>query len=126
MNHFKPFSALILSKLRAHQAICAEAAAKPKAKGTCTAITLYQCDACKEEYDSRSEAEDCCAEEEPDDQESTDCPVCGSESYDYRAATDCCLWKDLDAPKRWAIADAVEDGVTWQEAIEQFTGQSIN
>lgn len=130
MNQFKPFSALILSELRAHQAICAEAAAKPKAKGTCTAITLYQCDACEEEYDSRNEAEDCCTEEEPDeepdDHEPTDCPVCGSESYDYRDATDCWMWKDLDAPKRWAIADAVEAGATWQEAIERFTGRSIN
>lgn len=128
MNQFKPFSALILSGLRAHQAICAEAAAKPKTKtkGTCTEVTLYRCDACEEEYDYRSGAEDCCAEEDPDDQEPDDCPVCGSESYDYRAATDCCMWKDLDAPKRWAIADAVEAGATWQEAIQQHTGQSIN
>jgi hypothetical protein len=127
MNQFKPFSALILSGLKAHQAICAEAAANPKVKGTCTEITMYRCDTCDELHDDEDEAQDCRAEEdESSDRESDDCPVCGAESYDYRAATDCCLWKDLDAPKRWAIADAVEAGATWQEAIRQHTGQSIN
>jgi hypothetical protein len=50
------------------------------------------------------------------------CPVCGSSSDSPHYATECCLWKDLDAPTRWKIAAAVDLGSTWPEALAPHVG----
>lgn len=125
MNHFKPFSALVLSDLRARQVLGDTApTSTSRKKGEYTEV--YRCDNCSDIHDDEGDAEDCCAEDVLEARLNDNCPACGKEASDFREAADCCLWKDLDAPKRWAIADAVEAGATWQEAIEQHTGQAIN
>lgn len=45
------------------------------------------------------------------------CPVCREKWPDARTATDCCLWKDLNATTRYAVADKVAAGATWAEAL---------
>ena len=124
MNRFQPFSALILSGLKARQDVCNGAPGTPGKGGSYSVV--YQCDNCEEVHDFESDAEECCSDEGTLGASSQCCPVCGEDGGDYRDAADCCLWKDLAAPARWRIADAVEAGSTWQEAIEQETGQSIN
>lgn len=81
-------------------------------------VTMYRCTVCETKHYSRDEAEDCCAPSGLHDQEGfVNCPICGAGHPDHRHAVDCCLWKDIDAPTRWKIADAVELGATWEEAI---------
>lgn len=53
------------------------------------------------------------------------CPVCTTQHSEYRLAADCCLWKDLPAPTRWRIADAVEAGATWLDAINTHAGPRL-
>lgn len=76
-------------------------------------IIKYECCSCAEQYDAKEDALECCH----DVQRTTDCPVCNSACRDHRDATDCCLWKDLDGPTRWAMADKVEAGSTWAEVL---------
>jgi predicted RNA-binding Zn-ribbon protein involved in translation (DUF1610 family) len=45
------------------------------------------------------------------------CPVCGKASTSPHEAVECCLWKDLAAPARWALATALENGSTWTEEL---------
>lgn len=112
-------SPLTLSGLRVDH----EPPKKPRVEddsGRVEAVLMYRCTECDEVHDHRLDAEDCCP---PDDlllhheEDSVQCPVCGEEHIDHRYAVDCCLWKDIDAPTRWRIADAVEAGATWHEAL---------
>lgn len=82
-------------------------------------VTKYVCLACRCEHDYRYEAERCCADfwHINDCDPLAACPVCNTFHTDHRAASDCCLWRDLDAPTRWAIADRVEAGSTWAEEL---------
>lgn len=86
-------------------------------------VTAWKCANCDELHEYESSAEDCCGDEDDEDsasaheEGSSDCPVCGLGYAEPRVAADCCLWKDLDAPTRWAMADAVEAGSTWQEQL---------
>ncbi len=76
---------------------------------------MYRCPECRELHEREDEAEDCCNETAASENGAnpTNCPVCGEMYQSCRDAADCCLWKDLDAPTRWAIADAVEAGGEW-------------
>lgn len=88
-------------------------------------VTYYVCPVCDEKHDYRSEAAECCGEDDEHSEEASSCPVCGNRYGEPHVAADCCLWKDLDAPSRWRIADAVEAGATWAEALklpDPFTG----
>lgn len=88
-------------------------------------VLMYLCPGCGEPHHCKSDAENCCDPEEDEDEDPIECPVCGSACDDHREAASCCLWKDLDAPTRWKVADAVEAGVTWTEALQltdAFTG----
>ena len=61
--------------------------------------------------DALREALDCPA------QGDTPCPVCHSKCKDTHDAANCCLWKDLDVAARFRIAQAVDAGAEWGEAI---------
>lgn len=80
-------------------------------------ITAYRCRDCYEIYEDEDEANKCCAPAIPVTNEKARCPVCLQEAQSLRDATDCCLWKDIDAHTRWRIADQVEAGSTWAEAM---------
>jgi hypothetical protein len=85
---------------------------------------VWLCPECDDVHKSYDDAVDCCADlDSYEAPEFVACPVCtrGFKDSDaspaYRFAADCCLWKDLDAPTRWRIADAVEAGSTWAEEL---------
>jgi len=80
------------------------------------AITVYRCPDCYSDYEFETDAELCC-EPERDDGRSTACPVCNAHWDDYHHAVDCCLWKDIDGPSRWRIAEAMEAGSTWADQL---------
>lgn len=94
-------------------------------------ITRYMCVSCSEEHDYRSEAEECCPDEDEDKDApgavlKDSCPVCRYEHSSTEEAADCCLWKDMDKPARWRIAALVDGGKSWTESIEEVTGQKLN
>lgn len=80
------------------------------------AVTMYRCLTCDETHDWGSDARLCCPP--GSDEEDPKCPVCAAEFTEHRDAADCCLWKDLDAPTRHRIADAVEAGSTWAAELK--------
>lgn len=83
-------------------------------------VTMYRCPVCLDLHEWESDAEECCEENlTTEGAVATDCPVCGEQYNSHRDAADCCLWKDIDALTRWRIADAVESGKSWQEAIHE-------
>jgi len=81
------------------------------------AIECWRCAECRQVYDWEDEAEECCPDPVPACSVEPVCPVCAQTSRDHRDAADCCLWKDLDQLQRYAIADAVEGGKSWLEAM---------
>ena len=87
---------------------------------TIETVVMYLCprEGCGEMHEYKDDAIDCCAGE---DDVLESCPVCNAAFATHRDAADCCLWHDLDAPTRWAIADKVEAGATWAEAIAAAT-----
>lgn len=85
-------------------------------------VTRYLCTVCDEVHEKRSEAEACCA---PAVAGANSCPICNGNAVSPRHAADCCLWKDLDAPTRWAVADAVEAGSTWAEELTKLAAQRL-
>lgn len=96
----------------------AKKAARKERLQSVVMVIRYVCPDCDEEYECREAAADCCAKDDvkpspPEPEYGFPCPVCGEKYDDPHAAADCCLWKDLDAPTRWRMADAVADGSTW-------------
>lgn len=75
-------------------------------------VMAYRCKSCNELHEWEDEAADCCKPAAPHRSASA-CPCCGKPYMTHRDAADCCLWHDLDALTRWAIADAVEAGSDW-------------
>jgi len=87
-----------------------------KKRGRAVEIVQWSCSECCCVYDDEDEAAECCGDE--DEEYACACPVCGTGKYeDARDASDCCLWKDIDAPTRWKMADAVDAGSTWAEQL---------
>jgi rubredoxin len=111
--------------LHAHPSVYAaeSSGGKEKKRNTPVEVSAYRCPVCNYLHEDEDEAADCCDYEpptgaKPHDDEDIYCPVCGQAYVDHRHAVDCCLWKDIDAPTRWRIADAVEAGAEWVEAIK--------
>lgn len=107
-----------------------ESSSKEKRRNKPIWVDAYKCPVCGDLHEDEDDAADCCAFREqpvaarsPHAEESVFCPVCGSAASDYRHAVDCCLWRDVDAPTRWRIADAVEAGAEWMDAIHKEIGQ---
>ena len=86
------------------------------ARKTRTVIECYRCPGCQEVYDDEDEAIECCEEEEQLVGVNT-CPVCTAAATDPRAATNCCLWMDIDAATRYALADRVATGEPWSTVL---------
>ena len=84
-------------------------------------VTSYRCPDCGDLHEDKAGALECCAPAAStavhDQDVDEPCPVCATNHHDHRNAADCCLWRDLDAPTRWRIADAVEAGSTWVDAM---------
>lgn len=75
-------------------------------------VVMYRCPTCEELHDDEFDAKNCCSES------GVYCPVCASnEPRTYSEAVDCCLWKALPISKRLSVADEMEAGKTWAEAI---------
>lgn len=92
----------------------------PKTKrGGVRRITMYECPVCEELHEREVWAEDCCDLDEPTPKipSTSDCPVCGEHWEEHQDAADCCLWKDLDAPTRWRMAESVRNGSTWLDEL---------
>ena len=84
-------------------------------------VMMYRCTECREIHDDEDDAADCCAPDAVeglhDEEQATHCPVCALKFNSARDAADCCLWKDIDAPTRWRMADQVNAGATWAEVL---------
>lgn len=81
---------------------------------------VYPCPICGETHDDEDDALDCCqSEEEERPAFHEQCPVCRTEHFDTHAAANCCLWKDLTVLQRFLIANDVEAGSTWTDAINR-------
>lgn len=84
---------------------------------------VYPCPICGETYDNEDEALDCCQDDEAEDNRPAlhdHCPVCRTEHHDTHAAANCCLWKDLTVLQRFLIANEVEAGANWLDAINRI------
>ena len=96
-------------------------------RNTAIEVTRFRCPVCEALHSDEDDAETCCPFQGDESTGLHDqdafyrCPVCQDMSSSPREAVDCCLWRDVDAPTRWRIADAVEAGATWIEAIEVHT-----
>jgi hypothetical protein len=111
------FSTMLAAELRAPFP-----GAPKKNKARAVAVIRYECHDCGEEWRDEEDAEECCvpATNTTADEPLLHCPVCDTEfpeSTQHREVSDCCLWHDFDAWTRWGIADKVEAGATWAEAI---------
>lgn len=81
-------------------------------------VVMYRCPECRELHDDEDDAIDCCEVEGLHDEEAPSiCPVCAAKFNSPHEASDCCLWKDIDALTRWRMADNVEAGATWSEVL---------
>lgn len=84
---------------------------------------VYPCPICGETHDDEDDALDCCQSEEDENVVRADlhnhCPVCRAEHIDTHAAANCCLWKDLTVLQRFLIANQVEAGSSWIDAINK-------
>ena len=91
-------------------------------EGRIESVMCWRCKECSEVHECKDDALDCCPPLEASGKHDQDppilCPVCGADHAEHRLAVDCCLWRDIDAPTRWRIADAVEAGADWAEAIQ--------
>lgn len=108
--------------LHGFRAMMAQPTPGPEEKiGRSIQIVSYGCITCGETHEDEEDADNCCTPKAMANGAKPGpiaCPICGETSGSHRAASDCCLWKDLAAYTRWAIADRVELGSTWQEEIE--------
>jgi len=90
------------------------------------AIECWRCAECQDVHDWESDAEECCAVADAKAAPSVPaCPVCAQKYETHRGASDCCLWKDLPAQRRWHMADAVEAGGSWVDHLLTPNGLAL-
>lgn len=75
---------------------------------------VWLCPHCEDIHTTETSAEECCLPLA----QIHECPICESEAGSVHEEASCCLWKDFDMATRHRIADSVEAGSTWREAIE--------
>lgn len=82
-------------------------------------VLKYICPDCDDEHDCHDQAVKCCASvrDAGRSEGPTGCPVCGAGCKDHHDAANCCLWKDLAPMARFNVANAVERGAEWLDAI---------
>lgn len=91
----------------------------PDGKVDIDTVLKYICPDCDEEHDRHDQAVKCCASVRAAGRSEgpTGCPVCGAGCKDHHDAANCCLWKDLTPLARFNVANAVERGAEWPDAI---------
>jgi rubrerythrin len=97
--------------------VAASQAEKPKQREKPRRVEVWACPVCDKLHEDKSDAEQCCAPISLKPWTDKFCPVCGEPWPTFQAASDCCLWKDLGAPERWAVAAKVEAGTEWVTAL---------
>lgn len=82
--------------------------------------TQYKCPDCDELHDKEQEAQSCCGGVGVHGQP-MQCPVCMRGAESFEIAADCCLHTHptMTALGRWRVAELVESGTPWAEAIAQ-------
>lgn len=89
----------------------------------CPPLTKWKCGVCKRIHGDEDEAESCCPElvSPADASQPMQCPVCMREAESFEIAADCCLHTHptMTALGRWRVAELVEAGMPWAEAIAQ-------
>jgi hypothetical protein len=109
-------SSATMDRIKTRPPLSAEQTESPGKKKPRRVIS-WACPECDELHDDEHGAEECCSPPPSKPGAEIACPVCGQPWASFRGATDCCLWKDLAPPDRWAIADRVEAGATWETAL---------
>ncbi len=82
--------------------------------------TQYKCPGCEELHDKETEAESCCGAVGVHGQP-MQCPICMRGAESFEIAADCCLHTHptMTAIGRQRVAELVEGGTPWAEAIAQ-------
>lgn len=85
-------------------------------------FTEYLCPACSRTHGKESGALACCSNS-GSTRQPKQCPVCMRDADSYEIAADCCLHTHptMTALGRWRVAEQVENGTPWPEAIAQNT-----
>ena len=98
--------------------VSADSTAVKNERKSAREIVTWACPICRNAFDEDEEkkAEECC-QGKACDEENNSCPVCDKSYINHREAADCCLWKDIDAPTRYKMADAVEAGSSWSQEL---------
>lgn len=90
------------------------------AEGCCPpeVYRMWQCPSCDDLHEQRGEAQACCNGVGSNGQP-LQCPVCMQMANTFEQAADCCLHThpNLTAYDRQRVAQAVEGGMPWAEAI---------
>lgn len=89
----------------------------------CPPSQKWRCDSCQEVHYDEDEAENCCPElvSPAITYQPMQCPICMREADSFEVAADCCLHTHptMTALGRWRVAELVESGTPWAEAIAQ-------
>lgn len=86
---------------------------------SCCPVEVYaewRCGTCSEVHGQKADAVSCCGTGAAP----MSCPVCIERAESYRDAADCCLFlhPSISPAARERIADAVENGAAWADAIK--------
>lgn len=93
------------------------------AAACCPPIKKWKCAACSDVHYDEDEAENCCPElvSPAITYQPMQCPICMRAADSFEIAADCCLHTHptMTALGRWRVAELVESGTPWAEAIAQ-------
>ncbi|CAN7340785.1 hypothetical protein LJR074_001936 [Acidovorax sp. LjRoot74] len=89
----------------------------------CPPLEKWKCGACNQVHFDEDDAESCCPElvSAASDYQPMQCPVCMRGAESFEIAADCCLHTHptMTALGRWRVAELVESGTPWADAIAQ-------
>lgn len=89
----------------------------------CPPVQKWKCEVCQTVHHDEDEAEDCCPElaSPAGAYQPMQCPICMREAESFEIAADCCLHTHptMTAIGRQRVAELVERGTPWAEAIAQ-------
>ena len=83
-------------------------------------LERYVCPVCDGVHSEKADAEDCCGSAGSGARQPMQCPLCLQGADSFEIAADCCLHTHptMTALGRWRVAELVEGGTPWAEAIE--------
>ena len=89
----------------------------------CPPSQKWRCGICRKVHSDEDEAENCCPElvSPAVTYQPMQCPICMRAADSFEIAADCCLHTHptMTALGRWRVAELVESGTPWAEAIAQ-------